>query len=54
MPIRLTADARKLVFLLALLSLQRPDPAAELLDALGVDRAAVRKRVGGPAEGEAR
>jgi len=41
-------------FLLALLSLQRPDPAAELLDALGVDRAAVRKRVGGPAEGEAR
>ncbi len=40
-------------FLLALLSLRRPDPAAELLDALGVDRAAVRKRVRGPAEGEA-
>ena len=39
-------------FLLALLSLQRPDPAAELLDALRVDRAAVRKRLGGPAEGE--
>ncbi len=40
-------------FLLALLSLQRPDPAAELLDALGVDPAAVRKRLAGPAEGEA-
>ena len=38
MPIRLTADARKLVFLLALLSLQCPDPAAELLDALGSTR----------------
>ncbi len=38
-------------FLLALLSLQRPDPAAELLDALGVDRAAVRERLDGPAEG---
>jgi ATP-dependent Clp protease ATP-binding subunit ClpA len=41
-------------FLLALLSLQRPDPAAELLDALGVDPAEVRKRLDGPAEGEAR
>ncbi len=41
-------------FLLALLSLQRPDPAAELLGALGVDPAEVRKRLGGPAEGEAR
>jgi ATP-dependent Clp protease ATP-binding subunit ClpA len=40
-------------FLLALLSLQGPDPAAELLDALGVDPAAVRKRLGGPAGGEA-
>lgn len=39
-------------FLLALLSLQRPDPAAELLDALGVDSAAVRTRLSGPAEGE--
>jgi ATP-dependent Clp protease ATP-binding subunit ClpA len=39
-------------FLLALLSLQRPDPAAELLDALGVDPAAVRKRLGGTAGGE--
>ena len=39
-------------FLLALLTLQRPDPAAELLDALGVDPAAVRKRLSGPAEGE--
>jgi ATP-dependent Clp protease ATP-binding subunit ClpA len=41
-------------FLLALLSLQRPDPAAELLGALGVDPAEVRKRLGGPAGGEAR
>lgn len=41
-------------FLLALLSLQRPDPAAELLDALGVDPAAARKRLGGLAGGEAR
>ena len=40
-------------FLLALLSLQGPDPAAELLDALGVDPAAVRKRLGGTAGGEA-
>ena len=39
-------------FLLALLSLPRPDPAAALLDALRVDPAAVRKRLGGPAEGE--
>jgi ATP-dependent Clp protease ATP-binding subunit ClpA len=40
-------------FLLALLSLQRPDPAAELLNELGVDRTAVRERLGGPAGGEA-
>jgi ATP-dependent Clp protease ATP-binding subunit ClpA len=40
-------------FLFALLSLQRPDPAAELLDALGVDRAAVFARLTGPAGGEA-
>jgi ATP-dependent Clp protease ATP-binding subunit ClpA len=40
-------------FLLALLSLQRPDPAAELLDALGADRALVRRRLAGPAGGEA-
>ena len=40
-------------FLLALLSRQRPDPAAELLDALGVDPAAARKRLGGPAGGQA-
>ena len=40
-------------FLLALLALRRPDPAAELLDALGVDRAAARGRLGGPAGGEA-
>ncbi|HEV2371424.1 MAG TPA: hypothetical protein VGS19_04570 [Streptosporangiaceae bacterium] len=36
-------------FLLALLSLQRPDPAAELLDALGAGRVAVRERLGGAA-----
>ena len=40
-------------FLLALLSRQRPDPAAELLDALRVDPAAVRKRLGGTSGGEA-
>ena len=40
-------------FLRALLSLQRPDPAAELLGALGVDPAAVRRRLGGPEGGEA-
>ncbi len=40
-------------FLLALVSLQRPDPAAELLHALGVDPAAVRERLGSPAGGEA-
>ena len=33
-------------FLLALLDRERPDPAAELLRALGVDAAAVRKRLG--------
>ncbi|MEO5664477.1 MAG: Clp protease N-terminal domain-containing protein [Nocardioides sp.] len=33
--------------LLALLSRQRPDPAADLLDALEVDRATVRARVRG-------
>jgi ATP-dependent Clp protease ATP-binding subunit ClpA len=32
-------------FLLALLELQRPDPAAELLASLGVDRDAVRARL---------
>jgi ATP-dependent Clp protease ATP-binding subunit ClpA len=40
-------------FLLALLALQRPDPAAELLDALGIDRAAVRQRLAGPGGGGA-
>jgi ATP-dependent Clp protease ATP-binding subunit ClpA len=40
-------------FLLALLSLQRPDPAAELLGALGVDPAAVRRRLARPEGGEA-
>jgi ATP-dependent Clp protease ATP-binding subunit ClpA len=39
-------------FLLALVSLRRPDPAAELLGALGVDPAAVHKRLAGPGEGE--
>jgi hypothetical protein len=32
-------------YLLALLSCERPDPAAELLHALGVDRKAVRERL---------
>ena len=40
-------------FLLALLSLRRPDPAAELLDTLGVDRALVRQRLARMAGGEA-
>jgi ATP-dependent Clp protease ATP-binding subunit ClpA len=40
-------------FLLALLSLQRPDPAAELLGALRVDPAAVRRRLAGPEGGKA-
>jgi ATP-dependent Clp protease ATP-binding subunit ClpA len=40
-------------FLLALLSLQRPDPAAELLGALQVDPAAVRRRLAAPEGGEA-
>jgi ATP-dependent Clp protease ATP-binding subunit ClpA len=31
--------------LLSVLSLQRPDPAADLLDALGVDRARVHRRL---------
>jgi ATP-dependent Clp protease ATP-binding subunit ClpA len=38
-------------FLVALLSRQRPDPAAELLGALGVDRAVVRGRLAGLAMG---
>jgi len=40
-------------FLLALLSLQHPDPAAELLGALRVDPAAVRRGLAGPEGGEA-
>jgi hypothetical protein len=36
--------------LLALLELERPDPAAVLLDALGVDRATVRERVSAVAD----
>jgi ATP-dependent Clp protease ATP-binding subunit ClpA len=40
-------------FLLALLLLQRPDPAAELLGALRVDPAAVRRRLADPEGGEA-
>jgi ATP-dependent Clp protease ATP-binding subunit ClpA len=40
-------------FLLALLSLQRPDPAAELLEALGVDPAEVTGRLSEPAGGQA-
>ncbi len=42
-------DATRLA--LALLSLQRPDPAAELLGALGIDPVEARKRLGGPAGG---
>jgi hypothetical protein len=32
--------------LLTVLELEQPDPAAELIAALGVDRAAVRQRLG--------
>jgi ATP-dependent Clp protease ATP-binding subunit ClpA len=39
-------------FLLALLSLERPDPAAELLHALGVDPVAVRRRLAESCQGE--
>lgn len=39
-------------FLLAVLSLQRPDPAAELLETLGVDSRAVRDRIEGNAKGD--
>ena len=39
-------------FLLALLSRERPDPAAELLHALGVDVSAVRDRLALPAQGD--
>ena len=37
---------------LALLSLRHPDPAADLLEALGVDPAAVRRRLDGREKGE--
>jgi ATP-dependent Clp protease ATP-binding subunit ClpA len=40
-------------FLLALLALRRPDPAADLLHALGADLAAVRARLAAPPSGEA-
>jgi hypothetical protein len=46
-----TGRAEATHVLLALLSLPRPDPAAELLGALGVDPAQVRKRLAGPAGG---
>ena len=36
----------------ALLDLPRPDPAAELLTALGVDRRAARERFAGSGRGE--
>jgi ATP-dependent Clp protease ATP-binding subunit ClpA len=39
-------------FLLAVLSRRLPDPAAELLEVLGVDRSAARGRLIGAAEGE--
>jgi len=38
-------------FLLALLALRAPDPAAALLDAIGVDRAALLTRLNGSGEG---
>jgi ATP-dependent Clp protease ATP-binding subunit ClpA len=38
-------------FLLALLALRAPDPAAVLLDEIGVDRAAVAERLGSSEEG---
>lgn len=31
--------------LLAILDCERPDPAAELMEQLGIDRAAVRERI---------
>jgi len=34
-------------FLMALLARERPDPAAELLHALGIDRSQVRNRLDG-------
>ena len=40
-------------FLLALLSRERPDPAADLLHALGVDSHAVRDRLARSGDGEA-
>ena len=40
-------------FLLALLDRERPDPAAELFDALGVDPAQVRRRLDEPGSGTA-
>jgi ATP-dependent Clp protease ATP-binding subunit ClpA len=40
-------------FLLALLSLERPDPAAELLHALGADPAVVRERLARLERGDA-
>jgi ATP-dependent Clp protease ATP-binding subunit ClpA len=39
-------------FLLALLALRAPDPAAALLDAIGVDRAALISRLSSSGEGE--
>jgi ATP-dependent Clp protease ATP-binding subunit ClpA len=39
-------------FLLALLRLERPDPAAELMVALGIDSAAVRRRLAASPRGE--
>jgi ATP-dependent Clp protease ATP-binding subunit ClpA len=40
-------------FLLALLALRAPDPAAALLDAVGVDRVALTAALSGPGDGEA-
>jgi ATP-dependent Clp protease ATP-binding subunit ClpA len=54
--LRKQAGGEKLVamhILRSLLELHRPDPAAELMDALGVDRAAVRERTRSAADGAA-
>lgn len=45
---RLTGRIGSEHFLSALLDRERPDPAAELLQALGVDAHAVRERLAGP------
>ena len=48
---RKTGRLRTEHFLIALLTRDRPDPAAELLDALGVEREQVRARLAGAGPG---